>query len=173
MIRFKRLSIVLTSALALSALGLIGEAAPASAKTPVPYPAKTVYKVVDKTKTTYYVDKTQELASCKILTAGGTCTASKSTAATRSVQISTGVSREGVTASLGISSALTVGVAVSCTSPKMSKNQLWRAWAMGTRHKYRVQKTYTPAGRNAKPNPPTYSGWLYTFDPGRNSFACG
>lgn len=121
--------------------------------------------VVNKTKYTNYTNYSQTLGSCKAASQNVTCTISKSTSSTRTVQVGMSLKRGDVTGSLGISSGTTVGVSVSCTSPKMNVGQVFKAWPLGSKYKYRI--------RRESLLPTEYTGWLYTFNPYTNGFTCG
>ncbi|WP_143938863.1 hypothetical protein [Tessaracoccus rhinocerotis] len=123
------------------------------------------YKVVDKSKTLNYVNRGQVLASCKALNTGVTCSISKGASSTRTVQLGMTMKRAEITGSLGISSAATVSVNVTCTSPTMYSGQVFKAFPMGERHRYKVQRESLLGIEK--------TGWLYAFNPTVNGFACG
>lgn len=123
------------------------------------------YKVVDKSKTSNYANRSQTLASCKALNTGVTCTIAKSASSTRTVQLGMTMKRQDITASLGFSSAATVGVTVSCTSPTMMSGQVFKAFPLGERHRYKVQRESLLGVEK--------TGWLYAFNPYSNGFSCG
>jgi hypothetical protein len=145
-------------------IGILG-ATPAQAAPP-PYVIQ--YHVINKvTLSTNYVNYSNQLAQCASV--GGTCTISISTNATRTIGLSLGMSRDGVAAGLSISSATTVGTTVACTSPTLSSGQVFRAYPVGTRYSYKVQKN-TITGPTQKIE---VSGTLYAFNPRANSVWCG
>lgn len=83
----------------------------------------------------------QVLGRCLIGTKGGTCTISKGKSATRSIELSGGLTRGMIAGSLGFSSSFTETVDVSCTSPALSPGATWTAKPLGTKHVYSKKRT--------------------------------
>jgi hypothetical protein len=174
MARIKRLATIVISTLALAAVVLptsSGAFAAVPSKTP-PH-GYTSYEVINKkTLSTDWDDKSQELGRCK--SNGGTCSIQRGETATRTIGLSLGVSRSVVAGSLNISASTAVTTTVGCTSPKLKKGQVWKAWPNGTRYSYKVKKTVNqPAGSGKRKITTTTSGTLYAFSPRANSISCG
>lgn len=129
----------------------------------------THYRLANKS-----VKKSQkgpQFASCTILKKGGKCSIEKGRTLTRTINLSLGATRNWAAGQLGISSANTTTTTVSCHSPAMKKGEIWRGYSMGSRHKYKVKKLTYYKGRDLVDT--KTSGWLYAFNPYRNSIACG
>ncbi|GAA4486493.1 hypothetical protein [Microbacterium panaciterrae] len=71
----------------------------------------TTYKVINIEASPGWIDYTQPIAQCT--SNGGTCTIAKGQSATTTIDISTGITRDTIAASLGISSSHTVSLDVS------------------------------------------------------------
>lgn len=170
---------IITAMVFLSSIGQSAAAATAEETAPLAHsteapPAETDaqpnslfvwHRITDKSKTSNYVRRAQTLATCKAVTTGVTCTISKSASSTRTVQVGLGLKREDITSNLGFSSSSTVSVTVSCTSPKMSKGQVFKAFPLGDHHRYKVVRESMIGTEK--------TGWLYAFNPYTNGFACG
>lgn len=147
---------------ALSGLVLtVGMSVPASAHTGVQT------WVIDKSKTASVVNRGQVIAQCSVGTSGSTCTISSGKTATRTINYTLGMARALVASSLGISSAETVSISTSCTSPVMSAGQVWKAYPVGDRWSYRIHKrttTYSNQGV-VQSTKNEYSGRLNAFNP--------
>ena len=129
------------------------------------------YKVVSKSVvSTSYTNKSKVIGQCKISRANSTCTISSGSTATGTVQAALGAAPMGLSGQVGVSGSKSVSVNVSCTSPKMPKNSSYRAWAVGTRYKYKVQKIRTVWGSSSVQGT---SGWLYAFKPSASKIDCG
>lgn len=133
------------------------------------YP-QTLHVVKDKSRiSTTYTRYAQVLGRCTVYAAGATCTISAGRSATRTVELSGGISRNAVTASLGISNSTTVSTAVSCTSPPLGYGLSWAASPQGHRWQYKVTTTiYIGPGMATQ----STSGWLYAFDPKAAQITC-
>lgn len=132
---------------------------------------QTSYKVVSKSVvSTSYTNRASVIGQCKISRANSTCTISSGSSATGTVQAALGATPKGLSGQLGVSVSKSVSVNVSCTSPKMPKNSSYRAWAVGTRYKYKVQKIKTVWGSSSVQ---ATSGWLYAFKPSTSKIDCG
>jgi hypothetical protein len=139
--------------------GVAAAAAPAERSATV----KTVSSVIEKTTvSTRYIDRAASISSCSVGTAGARCTIAKGKSASRSIQLTLGLTRKIVSGALGFSADSSVTTTVSCSSPTMKVGQVWRAYAVGTRHKYKAKKVtmvgYLVASTET-------SGWLYAFNP--------
>jgi len=150
-------------------VGLGATAAHAATTTPAAT-VKTVSSVIEKsTVSNRYIDRSKSISSCSIGAAGGSCVISRGRTASRSIQLSLGVTREMVAASFGFSSGYTVSTSVTCTSPVLKAGQIWRAYAVGTRHKYKAKKVTMVGYLAAKTET---SGWLYAFNPKAADLHC-
>lgn len=129
----------------------------------------TQRKVVNKSKTTNYVDKSRQIARCTIATAGLSCSINRTASATRTVNVGLGMSRDAISAQLGFSSATSVSVGVTCSSGPMKKGQSLVAYSVGSRHKYKVNKIVARSGVVLS-NETT--GWLYAFNPYSAGISC-
>ena len=114
---------------------------------------------------TSYVNYAETIGTCHVISAGVTCQISQSSTSTRTVQLALGASRGFVTGKIGISSATSVSVQISCTSPPMQPGQVFRARPYGERYRYKIWRYQYGSS--------TTSGWLYTFNPYQNAFSCG
>lgn len=121
--------------------------APAAASAPVaddgvvsPQAIYYTYAVINKTKYSNALG-TQIFASCTIGTSGGTCTISKGKTVTRSIQVALGYTRSGVAGNLSISSAQSVAITTSCSSPALPAGSSWKARSYGDRHTYQIRRT--------------------------------
>lgn len=140
----------------------VGQAVPA-------FGTITQRKVVNNSKTTNYVDKSRQIARCTIATAGLSCSINRTAAATRTVNVGLGMSRDAISAQLGFSSAETVSVGVTCSSGAMKKGQSLVAYSVGSRHKYKVNKIVARSGVVLSNET---SGWLYAFNPYTAGISC-
>lgn len=132
---------------------------------------RTSYKVVSKSVvSSSYTNTSKVIGQCKIGRANSTCTISSGLSSTGSIQTSLGASAKGLSGQLGISVSRSVTVNVSCTSPAMAANSTYKAWAVGTRYKYKVQKVRTVWGSSSVV---ATSGWLYAFKPSSSKIHCG
>lgn len=132
------------------------------------------YNVISKSSQSSYTGAV--FASCKITSAGGTCTITTGKSVTRTIAVSLGASRAEVAVGLDISSADTVTTSVACASPALKAGQIWKARALGTKYTYKVQKQQGSRPRIGGPiNWRTIgtSGSLTAFNPYRSSISCG
>ena len=129
-------------------------------------PVVTYREVINKTSQSNYIryGEANRLTHCVVVTSGQTCTISRTFDVTRSIGVSLGMTRAAVAASLSISSASSVSVGVSCTSPTMKVGQKYEAYPVGTRYTYKIKRW----GTN---QPATTSGTLSAFNPNRG-IAC-
>lgn len=125
--------------------------------------------VVNKSRVSTSYTSPTSFASCKIGTKGGTCNISSGKSATRTVDVSLGISRSGVTSSLGISDSQSVSIGVACSSPPLAAGATWRAYAVGNRYQYKVRKVTTIGFAIVSD---VTSGWLYAFDPNPARIYC-
>jgi hypothetical protein len=111
-------------------------------------PAKPVYgktyRVIDVTSQAW-IDYTQPIGSCSA--SNGTCTIAKGRSATTTTDVSTGITRDTIAASLGISASWSVSIDVSCTSPVLKPGQTWTAFPRGTRYDYAILMTSNIPGQ--------------------------
>ena len=155
-------AIVLLSALP------IGAAQSAQA---IPGGAVTVYKVVSKSLlSSNYTNYSNELARCNAATSGVTCSISQSVSATRTIGLDLGASRGVIATGLSISSASSTSISVTCNSPAMSAGQSFRAYPVGSRYSYKIQKRAVAPGSDTLL---ATSGTLYAFDPRTSGVTCG
>jgi hypothetical protein len=159
-------------------VGSLVPAAPANAKRPVTEAVPAIifgptieYSAVNRTTTSNYVNKSEILGHCLVVTAGMTCTITHGSESTRTVEVSIGATRGDVTASLSISNATSVSVSVGCTSPRLAKGAVYHGWALGQHIHYKL-KEYAVSFTGSKTLVRT-SGYLYAFNPYRNGLACG
>lgn len=116
-----------------------------------------------------YVNKNQLLGKCTVGKGGGKCTVTVVSSSTRTVDVSLSISRETVAGKLGISSSKTVSNSVSCQSNNLKDGESWKAYPMGTRYSYRLEKLTMVLGQaNIKDT----SGTLYAFDPRPSDIYC-
>ena len=157
----------LAAVTALVAASILGGGVAANAAPPAGYIVQ--YSVINKsTLSTNYTNLSNELARCNAASAGITCSISKTTSASRSISLSLGITRAAVASGLGISADTSQSIGVSCTSPALQAGQSLRAYPVGTRYSYQVQKrTYIGASVTVE-----NSGTLYAFNPRANSFTC-
>lgn len=121
------------AALAVLMAGSAVAAAPASAGV-----YRTTYQVNVKSTTNNY--RGAFIMDCSA-SKGGRCTITKSLSATRTINLSLGVSRGVVAGGLGWSSASTTTVSGSCTSPPFSaSHHVYKAYVKGTQKTYTVTK---------------------------------
>lgn len=167
----KRRSAVISFAIAIL---LFLSSGPAMAADVTPYWSdnpQISYKVVSKSVVnTSYTNKARVIGQCKISRANSTCTISSGSTTTGTVQAALGATPKGLSGQLGVSVSRAVTVGVSCTSPAMPANSTYRAWAVGTRYKYKVQKVRTVWGSSSVQ---ATSGWLYAFKPSSSKIDCG
>ena len=161
--RSRILSAVATAAFLVAAVGV---AAPAQAAT-TPY--SVTYTVINKrTVATNYVNYSDELARCYAASPGIGCSINRTREATRSIQLSLGATRGVVSAGLGISGSLTETVGVTCSAAVLQSYQSLRAYPVGPRYSYQIQKRHNPTGLTWVTET---SGTLYAFNP-VYGFAC-
>lgn len=139
-------------------------------ETPDRLPSVTIQTVIGKSKVSgSYVNRSNRLASCTVGSSGSTCTIQRSVSATRSVDVSLGITRGAVSSSLGFSAAESVSTSVSCNSPSMKAGQTWSAYPRGDRWSYKVSSV-TKVGVRVVAS--KTSGTLYAFNPRANDVFC-
>jgi len=132
--------------------------------------ASVVRSVINKsTVSSRYVDMSKSIASCSVGPAGGSCSITRGSTVTQTVQLALGISRGNVTGSLGLSSASSRSLTVGCTSLSMKAGQVYRAYAVGPRYKYQVKAVSMVGYLVAKTET---SGVLYAFDPKPSDIHC-
>lgn len=124
----------------LMALLLSGTTA-ANAATPsvccyVPPPT---YKVVNVSTYENFVDYSRRVGLCTP-SAGGTCSITRETSVSTTVQVSLSATQGVVAGQLGFSLTRGSSTSVTCNSPKMTSSQWYSAYAVGTRKYYKIQK---------------------------------
>ncbi|MFE2772313.1 hypothetical protein [Microbacterium resistens] len=102
----------------------------------------TKYKVIDIHKVRNWTNKSKQLGICKIQAGagGGTCSISNSYTVSASVQTAFGATVGHLTGSLGINASQTVSGTVTWTSGKAPAGTTYKAWAVGNRATYKVEK---------------------------------
>ena len=133
------------------------------------------YKYVSVAKTSNFTNKAEQLGICKVATGGGgtTCAISNSYTVETTVGLSFGLSKELVSAGINISASKKVSGSVSCTSPPLAAGSSYKAWAVGTRTTYKIQKwKVVKAGGRTITTLEGTSGTLTAFSP-VVGFACG
>lgn len=103
-----------------------------------------------------------EIGSC--INDGGTCTIGKVASRTTQVGTSLGMSKGSVAASIDVSLSKTSSTSVSCTSPRLKRGQIYRAYVRGISKSYKIRKTY--AGHTWT------SGTLAAREPYKLSITC-
>lgn len=94
----------------------------------------------------------------------GTCTITRVSSRSTTVQTSFGLSTTVVAAGVDVTLGVTSSTSVGCTSPRLRRGQIYRAYVRGKFSIYRIQKTY--AGHTST------SGVLVAREPYRNSISC-
>lgn len=133
----------------------------------------TRHNVISVTKK-YSVTGAQ-FSSCQITTNGGTCSISQGKQIARTVQLSLGATRAGVSAGLNVSQATTITSAVSCNSPALKAGQVWRGRSVGTQYTYKIQQQKGTKPRIGGTTWTTVatSGFLTALDPNAQDISCG
>lgn len=106
--------------------------------------------------------------------AGGRCTLTQVADSTRTFGAALGIGVKQIAGDVNISASrsVTIGASASCTSSrKLKRNEVFVAHPMGSRHKYRVQRTVA-GSRHPPDNKTVTSGWRYTFNPYRVGIDC-
>lgn len=100
------------------------------------------YDAVNVSRTYNWTNKGIQLAICKVQAGAsrGTCTMSAGYELQTSVDTSFGLTKGFVAANVGVSESRKVTGTVSWTSPPASAGSSYKAWAVGTRVTYRLQK---------------------------------
>lgn len=132
------------------------------------YPV-TVREVINRTVLSTSYTSPTAFADCAIGTTGGSCTITSGRAVNRTIGVDLGMSRAGVATSLGISASASVTTTVACSSGPMVAGQVWRAYGVGTRHRYQIRQTTFTGPITSRS---TTSGLLYAFDPHPNRISC-
>ncbi|MFC8599552.1 hypothetical protein [Isoptericola sp. NPDC057191] len=163
----QRLATVTVATLALFGLMFAG-----TVTTAQPADAATTYTMVDKKlRNKRYIQYRQELGSCSVSKSGYRCRISHTDGATRTIGLSLGSTRSWVAGQLHIDKSRTVSSSVACTSGKMKKGQVLRAYPVGKLYSYRIRKLSVPVG---------WGGWFsyttsktkWAFDPQKNGIHC-
>ncbi len=130
------------------------------------------YKLVNRSKTTNVTNTKQIIARC--VHDGGRCTLTQFANSTRTFGAALGISIKAIASDLSISASrsVTIGASASCTSSrKLKRGEVFVAYPMGSRHKYRVKRTVA-GSRNPSDNGSVTSGWRYTFNPYQVGIDC-
>ncbi|MDH6181579.1 hypothetical protein M2152_001761 [Microbacteriaceae bacterium SG_E_30_P1] len=142
-------------------------------------PAITVttyqYSYINVSRTYNWANKSKQLGICKVLSGagGGTCKISTSYSVTGSANVDFGLTASAVSAGIGISASRTVTGTVSWTSPKAPVGSAFKAWSVGTRVTYQIQKwKVTKAGGITTRKLVATSSTLSAFEPVKG-FAVG
>ncbi|WP_148272799.1 hypothetical protein [Microbacterium testaceum] len=100
------------------------------------------YSAVNVSRTYNWTNKAIQLAICKVQSGAsrGTCTMSAGYELETSVDTSFGLTRGFVSANIGVNESKKVTGNVSWTSPVAYAGSSYKAWAVGTRVTYRIQK---------------------------------
>ena len=133
------------------------------------------YRYVNVARTSNYTNKANQLGICKVASGGGgtTCAISNSYSVGTTVGLSFGLSKQAVSAGINVSASHTVSGSVSCTSPPLAAGSSYKAWAVGTRTTYKIQKwKIVKAGGRTITSLQGTSGSLTAFSP-VVGFACG
>ncbi len=127
------------------------------------------YKLIDKSKTSSYVNKSKLIGRCTVGTAGSTCSIAKGKTVTNTFSVALNIPIDELTAQLGMSTAKATTVTVTCNSPRLKKGKSWSAYAVGTRYKYKVREYAQVA--SVKKIAGT-SGYKYSFHATGNKEYC-
>ncbi|WP_217180719.1 hypothetical protein [Streptomyces sp. AC495_CC817] len=102
----------------------------------------TKYTVVNVVKTSNWTNTSRQLGICKVQSGagGGRCTISGTYSVDTSVTAGLGATKALVAANIGFSLSTSVSGTISWTSKPTSAGTTYKAWAVGTRATYRVQK---------------------------------
>ncbi|AZH77497.1 hypothetical protein CSX12_03020 [Microbacterium sp. Y-01] len=102
----------------------------------------TKYKITDLVKTNNWTNKSKQLGVCKIQAGGGggRCTISASYKVESSVSAAFGATSAWVSAQIGMNASYSVSGRVSWTSGIAPARTTFKAWTVGTRAAYKVQK---------------------------------
>ncbi len=133
------------------------------------------YKYVNVSKSSNFTNKARQLGICKVTSggAGTKCSISNSYSVDTTVDLSFGLSRAAVSAGIKISATQSASGTVSCTSPPLPAGASYKAWAVGTRTTYQIQKwKIVKAGGRTITSLEGTSGTLTAFSP-VVGFACG
>lgn len=100
------------------------------------------YDAVNVSRTSNWTNKGIQLAICKVQSGAsrGTCTMSAGYELQTSVDTSFGLTKAVVAANVGVSESRKVSGTVSWTSPPAPAGSSYKAWAVGTRVTFRLQK---------------------------------
>ena len=133
------------------------------------------YKYINVSKTGNFTNKARQLGIC-IVAAGGAgtkCSISNTYSVETTVGLSFGLSKALVSAGININGSYTASGSVSCTSPALPAGSSYKAWAVGTRVTYQIQKwKIVKAGGRTITTLEGTSGTLTAFSP-VVGFACG
>ncbi|WP_307295070.1 hypothetical protein [Microbacterium natoriense] len=100
----------------------------------------TKYTVIDLVPTKNWTNKARQLGICKIQAGAGGGTCSNSYSVSTSIQTSLGATVGDVSAGIGFNASKSVTGTVTWTSGKAAAGTTYKAWAVGTRVTYKVQK---------------------------------
>lgn len=125
------------------------------------------WKILNKTQTKNWVDYSQVLASCA--NDSNECSITNTVSVTRKIGLSLGLTWGKASTLLDISSSGTRSVSVTCKVNKMKRGTILRVYPMGTRYKYKIQRTtkYSSGGTATD-----LSGWQYAFEPEKSGYYC-
>lgn len=104
----------------------------------------TRYDTIDLKKTPNWTNKAEQIGICKIRKgAGGTCQISNSYSVSTSISTSFGLTAGHVASTIGFNKDHSVSSSVTWTSPSHKKGSAavsYKAWAVGTKATYKIQK---------------------------------
>jgi hypothetical protein len=133
------------------------------------------YKYINVVKTPNYTNKALQLGICKVVAggAGTKCSISNSYSVQTTITTSFSLTKSLVAAGIGFDASRTVSGSVSCTSPSLPVGSSYKAWAVGSRATYKIQKwKIVKAGGRTITTLEGTSGTLTAFTP-VSGFACG
>lgn len=145
---------------------ILGGVSAANAALPV---RVTKNYVLNKSKQSNYTSAAA-IGACVITTTGGTCGISRGKAASRTIDLTYGLTRSFVAGQIGVSASSSVQTTVDCRSPALKKGQRWAAHSIGNRWTYQLRTITTVNGRVSDNRT---SGLLHAFDPYAAHISCG
>lgn len=181
-IRFKLCAVaaatglLLSTAPAANAAPAAAQAHPASVATTAVAPARGSvtywrYEVINLKKTKDWTNKAEELGTCKVSKGtGGYCKISNGSTVGTDVNVSLGAPIGDIAATVGFNYHYSTNVNVEWSSLKIPKNKsaLYKAYAVGTRATYKIQKWKGTKAMGQKKTTWTLqstSGTLQAFSP--------
>jgi hypothetical protein len=158
----------LLSVLGVTALGASEQASAVPCGAPCAPPVTTYTVVSLNTYPNTTLLHLGRVGSCS--NPGGKCTLSITNSVSTTVEASFGLSHSWVSGHIGVSLSSSSSVGVTAVSPrKLTANEQFRAYANGVQKQYRIKKTVSSYYGTTTET----SGWLYAYEPYRNSFDFG